>query len=353
MTEKSETEWKSAEPKEHRESPSLFAPIVLIALGVYLLLGNLNLLPDLQWHVAWRLWPVLLIFIGLNILVRQVPGVAGTLLSGIVALGAVAVFSWVLLAGSDIPLFGRFMDVDLRQQEISFAEEDVSAATVDIDFSAFPAEITALSDSRNLIEGVITSSGEVEFETEREGNEARVRLGARSGGPFFWFNPADFAGDQREMWRIALSPRVPLTLRADVGSGPVDLQLSDLMLNNVDLDGGSGPSTIAFPAGDYEVSYDGGSGPATFILPESGQQTYEIEGGSGPISLVLPADAELRVEVTDDGSGGFRPGARLELVEGQQDDEGTWETAGFSERGDSAITVFLDIGSGPVSVDEE
>lgn len=354
MTEKTETEWKPAEPEARRESPSLFAPIILIALGVLLLLGNLNMLPTLNWRAALQLWPVLLIFIGFNILVRQIPGLIGTLLSGVVALAAVAFFGLVLLLGDRVPVVGSYTDTDLRMHEISFAEEDISSATIDLSFSAFPADVSALEDSPNLIEGVIATYGEVEFEPEREGERARVRVRARGGGPFFWFNPADFFDAvERERWDIGLSPRVPLELHGDGGSGPVNLQLSGLMLSRLEHDGGSGPSTIALPDGDYEVSYDGGSGPATFLLPESGRQTLEIDSGSGPVRLTLPSTVEAQLVVTDDGSGALSLSDRFELVAGEADGEGRWETPGFAENDADRIIIFLDQGSGPVTIEEE
>jgi hypothetical protein len=354
MTEKTETEWKPAEPEARREGPSLFAPIVLIALGIYLLLGNLNLLPQLNWQAALRLWPVLLIFIGLNVLVRQISGIIGTLLSGVVALAAVGFFSLVLLLGDSLPVVGSYMETELRRHEISLAEEDVSSATIDFDFSAAPVDVSALDDSPNLIEGVVPSFGDVVFDTDQDGDEVRVRVGTQGGGPFMWFNPADmFNGDERERWRIGLSPRVPLELHGDGGSGPVDLQLSELTLSGFVHDGGSGPTTVALPGGDYEVQYEGGSGPATFLLPESGQQTLEIDSGSGPVRLTLSPGTEAQLVVTDDGSGALRLSDRFELVEGELDGEGRWETPGFAESDADRVIIFLEQGSGAVTIEEE
>ncbi len=52
----------------HRERRpnSLFGPIVLIAIGLFFLLNQTNMLTDLYWLDVLRLWPLLLVFLGLN-----------------------------------------------------------------------------------------------------------------------------------------------------------------------------------------------------------------------------------------------------------------------------------------------
>jgi hypothetical protein len=83
-----------------RGSRSLFAPVVLIAAGVFFLLDNLGMVADLDWPAALRFWPLLLIFLGLNVLVTQLRPPLGSFLSLLVALAAVGVFGYLLLAGS-------------------------------------------------------------------------------------------------------------------------------------------------------------------------------------------------------------------------------------------------------------
>ena len=65
---------------------SFFWPILFIGAGVVLLLANLNIIPLPSLSFLFRLWPVLLIVAGLDILIgRRVPWI-----SGLVALVAVA-----------------------------------------------------------------------------------------------------------------------------------------------------------------------------------------------------------------------------------------------------------------------
>jgi lia operon protein LiaF len=49
---------------------SIFAPLVLIVLGVLFLLSNLGLLPNLGPLFA-KWWPVILVAVGLSLLLRR------------------------------------------------------------------------------------------------------------------------------------------------------------------------------------------------------------------------------------------------------------------------------------------
>ncbi|MFN8595566.1 MAG: DUF5668 domain-containing protein [Anaerolineae bacterium] len=55
----------------YRTNPR-FWPIVLIGAGVIFLPNNLGVIQGNPWSVIWRLWPVLLIALGLEILIGAV-----------------------------------------------------------------------------------------------------------------------------------------------------------------------------------------------------------------------------------------------------------------------------------------
>lgn len=343
----------SREEKRRRRNPSLFAPIVLIALGAYFLLRNMGVISGLNWIAALQLWPLLLIFIGVNIIVRQAPRPLGTLLSALVGLLAVAVFGYVLLFGEDHPQLARLGVTgrsDYQTEAIEFAADGLNSAVIDIDFGALGGRVAALADGASLIEGTVSYIGDLTFATDVAGDRATVTLSERNGG-FWWFNPGnwgDATGGSR--WEIGLNPDVLLDLRLDSGSGAVTLDLSGLMINDLYLDSGSGAVELLLPAGTYSVEQDAGSGSTRMTLPGEGQVTVDINGGSGSITLYLPASMVARIEVNG-GSGSFRPDDRFTLVSGDADDDGVWETPGYNSTGDR-VDLSLDIGSGSVRIEQ-
>ncbi|MBR1514170.1 MAG: hypothetical protein IJ622_07770 [Bacteroidales bacterium] len=49
------------------KSRNLFLGIIFVAIGIVALLGSLDVI-HFSWHIAWKLWPMLLIFVGIAVL---------------------------------------------------------------------------------------------------------------------------------------------------------------------------------------------------------------------------------------------------------------------------------------------
>jgi hypothetical protein len=352
----SEQEARSA--AKDRRGRSLFGPLVLIAIGAFFLLDNLGLLPALNWRAAVRLWPMFLIFLGLNLIVRQVPRPLGTLLSGLVSLLAIGAFAVVLLASDQLSFLPESQPADLTVEEISYELGSTEQARVEIDFSSFEASVAALDDSPNLIEGSIAHYGGLFFDVTEDDGETVVSLstGGTTGSadPLFWLNPMNWVDSVSSdaTWQIGLSPDVGLDLLLDLSSGASTLDLRGLTVRDLNVEGSSGRAELWLADGTYDGVYDMSSGRVELHLAERGDQSYTVEGSSGSLSFVVPDSMELRVEVVDDGSGSFNPGGLLERVESGEGDEGAWQTEGYATASDQTVIV-LDMSSGSVTVSRE
>lgn len=338
-----------------RHNPSFFGPIVLISVGVYFLLWNLGLAPTLNWWAAARLWPLLLIFLGVNVIVQQAPRPLGGLLSALVGLLAIGVFGVALLGNvENTPLRGLGaapVSVEAQTETIAFPAAGVDEANIDLDFGAPSVRVYALEDSSDLIAGTVSYTGELFFTTRLENGRAAITLDATGGSGLFWLDPRNWAQPgEMAPWQIGLNRRIPLRLTMDVGSGPADLNLRTLQLTQLKLDGGSGSVTLALPDGNYDVTYDAGSGATRLSLPEGGRQRIEIKGGSGSLTLTLPRSLETRVEVKS-GSGSFRLPERFTQIRGGKPDEGVWVTPNFDDA-PNRVELFIDVGSGSVRIEE-
>ncbi|MCA9980291.1 MAG: hypothetical protein KDD89_05650, partial [Anaerolineales bacterium] len=67
---------RSKHHKHHKrhERPNLFGPILLIGIGLYFLLTNMGIIQGtLYWEVLFSWWPLFFIFIGFNIIAKQLP----------------------------------------------------------------------------------------------------------------------------------------------------------------------------------------------------------------------------------------------------------------------------------------
>jgi hypothetical protein len=355
--EKDPTDYAYEEPKPRRRSqPSLFGPIVLIAIGAFFLLVNLGIVQDysFNWSGVLQLWPLFLILIGLNIILKQVSQPLGGILSALVGLAAVGIFGYVLLFGEDNATLSRFginnTPAEYKTEQIDFAPSEVETANITIDLGASGGDVTTLEDSNSLISGKVTYIGDLEFDTSTSGNHADVYLNERNEG-WFWLNPGnwDFGGTDTR-WQLEINPGVETELRLDSGSGSVDYDLDELNLSYLNIDGSAGSAVVTLPDGVYDVDYDQGAGSLKMTLPENGRSTVEFDGSAGSMTLYLPLSMAARVEL-DGGAGSFNPDSRFTQVSGDDKDEGTWETEDF-ENADNRVELIIDQGAGSITIRE-
>ncbi|MEZ4594678.1 MAG: DUF5668 domain-containing protein [Chloroflexota bacterium] len=338
------------ESRRHENGRSLFGPIFLIGLGTYFLLRNLGYVSDLNWGLALQMWPLLLIFLGLNIIVRQVKRPLGTLLSGVVSVAAIGLFGAVLLFGLELPFLASLNlqpAAEYREETVSVPGAEVASATVSLDLGALGADVTGLAGGQNVLEGTLSLAGDLDFRQRMQGSEAIISLGENPSG--WWFGDL-VSGMGQPPWQIGLSRTVPLDLTVDVGSGQADLALDSLVLSDLVVDVGSGAVTVQLPGGVYDVRLDGGSGHVEMTLPGNGRHEIEIDAGSGAMDLLLPPNMAARVEL-DSGSGQVSLDERFDRVSGDGED-GVWETPNYDPEGDNSILIILDGSSGAISIEQ-
>lgn len=339
-----------------RSNPSLFWPILLIGVGVYFLLRNTGVIEDstFYWDLLWRLWPLMLIFAGVNVLVRQFPRPVGSFLSALVSLTAVLLFGGVLLFGPNLPLISQLETgepADLKVEQVTFAGDGVTAADVQINFGLASASLFALEDSGQVIDGSVSYLGDLAFDARQSGEKATISLETRDGDGWFFVNPANwFNFEETEQWQIGLNPNVATDLRLNGGLGSLMLELGALDLSYFEVDGGAGSVTVSLPGGEYDGVIDVGAGSLKITLPADGRHTFDVDGGAGSMTFYLPPNMEARLEL-DSGAGGFHlEDGRFTQISGRDDDEGVWVTPGY---GDAAnrVNLRVDIGAGSVRVE--
>jgi hypothetical protein len=122
-------------------------PVFMIGLGSVFLLGSVGLLGWGAWDILWRLWPILLVAIGLEIII----GRRSLWLSVLTVVVIVAVLGGVLWMSGIGPAGGdRLSGESILQplEAINQAEISISPAVGDL-------AVYGLTDSNALIDGEI------------------------------------------------------------------------------------------------------------------------------------------------------------------------------------------------------
>jgi hypothetical protein len=326
-----------SKPPRRRIGPILW-PLILIAFGVLLLLDSLGYLGQSAWSILWNLWPLLFIAIGLDSLLRKKEifgpvfwiGLGGVILLynfGIVGWEAWNILFrlWPLLlvtAGLEILLGRRSIWISLPATAIVLAiltvalgltgvrtpvETTVESSISELLGSAERAKVTIvmavgdlnvfpLVDANALIAGEIsTSSG------------ANVRTSAKMRGDTAVYsiehsNPVTVPFNDAWQWDLGLTPKVPMELETRMGVGSVGLQLEALSLEEINIGQGVGEIEVILPDGDYRAEVDQAVGQIILEIPEDVLVRLEISRAVSGLSL--PSDFEKH------GDYYYSPGAR-------------------------------------------
>jgi hypothetical protein len=287
----------------------------------------MGLIPATGWAILWRLWPIALIALGVDVLIGN-KSVAGAIASGVLILILVGVAIGIVVFAEQIPFLVELAQpATLQYDEVSHPLDGIGEATISIDWTSAPGYLSSLSDSNNLIEADVAYRGDLVFNVSQSGNRATVTLDSVLQG--ISYGRLDFDDDDAE-WDVRLSPDVVTNLRLDGSSGRGDFDLSRLQVSDLELDVGSGAVELTLPS---DSSFEG-----------------EIDGGSGALVIRVPENVGLRVEL-DDGSGSFGPGDRLVITEGERGDDSVWETRDYAAA-DYKVVLSIDQGSGSLTIED-
>lgn len=335
--------------RREQRPASLFGPIVLIAIGLFFLFNQLNPWTDLYWLDVLRLWPLLLIFLGLNVLALQAPRPYASFFSGFIALAAVLLFGAVLLNGLAGTPFANWMTAGNWQTEpIHFSAANVQTAVYDIVIGPPGADLYALEDSNDLLAGAITYQDDYLFETRVSGDEATISLAPQNSNEAWVFLP-DYWRDYGEAnrWQVGLNRNVPAALSLEAVAGRSHLDLRALQLQSLALTASAGDVTLLLPGGDYDAHLASNAAVTEITLPQNGRQAINLEANAGTVTLHVPTGTAVHVEV-DRSLGGFGANnAGLRRVGGQ---ENVWETAGYNDAA-NRVDLTIHISFGSVSID--
>jgi hypothetical protein len=327
---------------EHHHRSSFFWPIILIGAGAILLMRNLEIIPAFSWSVLLRLWPLLLIVLGLDILFgRRIPW-----LGGVIGLLAVGVVVAVLYYG---PVFGFDTTAEpLVTETFTTPLADTQFVEYYVEGSDEPISVSVLGNQTELFHAAVTHTGTMRYDVT--GSTDKKIVLSKISSPDSWLN-WDLSFEKRK-WDIGFSAQVPADVLFDGGSGAVTMDLEGLQLNSFNATFGSGASTIVLPASSdgYKASFETGSGAMSLTLPEATDLELSLDSGSGAVNVHLPAGSALRIEVMDDGSGSLNLPTGLVNVSSGTSGTGTWQTSNFDEAAYQITIRIINRGSGSVNI---
>ncbi|MBN8619655.1 MAG: hypothetical protein J0L63_12165 [Anaerolineae bacterium] len=258
--------------------------VVLLALAIILFLHALGLIPVGIMDLINRSWPVLLVFAGLSIVLRDRVRF-GSLLALLLSAGLV----FVLATSAFSSRIGQQRE-DYRLTVTETVSPQVNLLRVSLRTLATNVEIVRSLDSR-AIAGEFVGSTESVLQTEyTESGENTADLTITEQQPN-QFPLLEAVG--RGRFRLELPAGLPLDVSFIGADGTLTLNMSDLSLERLNVDLASGSAVITLP--EYQPL--GSSGDAllgTFVAR------------SGSLTVRVPSAVAARFQLNR-GGGGFEP----------------------------------------------
>ncbi len=268
----------------HGRRSSLIGPIILVSAGILFLLNNLGLLSWDVWPALLRVWPILLIGIGLELLIGQ-RSTVGSLLIVVILLGALSAAIW--------PFIGRSMaNEEATVEEISQLLDGAQRADVDIqmgvgDLSLSPFPVGQDDDVERLIEGqvAIRSGARITQETHRSGDTLYYAL--RSGGMEGWLPWRSGKSSLTDLhWDLQLNREIPIKMQLNTGVGRAVVDLGRMNIVSLRAVAGVGETILTLPRqGNLDARIETGVGRVTIIVPQGMAARITLHRGLGDIDV--------------------------------------------------------------------
>ena len=264
--------------------------LIMAGFGVFLLLNTTGLVPWSFWLLLLPLWPVCLIAIGLRLVFERSRFAAGVLLSPLLLLGTM---TWVAAAGGPATPWQRgSLPVDAGRPE------GIERWTLEGTVAYGHLRLGALSPgSESLVTGeATTTAGSPVLRTSGGGRSVgRVRFRRQNSRRVI------FPGRNWSGWRLDLARDLPLSLDLDLILAEGDLDLGEVPVARVDIEGAFNDVdiTLGTPTQD------------TLIRIESAFSSYRVQVPAGvPVRL----DVDGVMNLTSGAGRGTGPGYRIRLA---------------------------------------
>ncbi len=272
-------------------STSVVFPLLLIGFGLLMLLWRW--LPDFHpFHVLWRYWPLLLIFVGAGMIWDRMQRRTDPQRPPAFPIGSTIGTVVFLVIMAYLLMHGRaythrdWINADSnsghRGHETQIIDrKDAKAVRMNLHMPA--GELSIKGGASHLLEGDFSQSSgwsapEVDYSEDKGVGTLRIEQESES----------HLVGNSNIVWRLRVSDDVPLEMKVDMGAGRGDLDFSKTDLTRLEVNIGAGQvnADLTGERGkDLAAEIHGGVGEAIVRLPKNIGVVATVHGGLGSVDV--------------------------------------------------------------------
>lgn len=236
-----------AMPTPQQRTPSIAFPLVLISLGVAFLLVNMGYLSRISWAELIRLWPVLIILAGVDLLLRPHSFAIAAIAEVAIVIAA---FAYLLTA------------MTLAPAALDYTVNVPRAAATDLSLTVnYGAGTLTLAGGGTDLVAVRSSQQDVRRTVDQSGQTASVTISSGEDGTFF--NSRD------RSWAVTLPNDVRTGMTLNLGAGNFDVDLSNVQVRRATINAGASDLTLTLPkpSGNVPMTVSSGASSVTIVVP--------------------------------------------------------------------------------------
>ena len=247
---------------------SFFWPALLILAGIVALLVNVGQIPVERVFQAVNLWPLILVVIGLELIIRRLlHGVTGDVAAAVVVLLAI-VGAATYVAVAPNPAANQTLDASGQLGDVQSASLEINAGAATVKVSS-DAEIGA-----NLYQANIAYSG-TKPDVTFDASSRKLTISQR-GNNFLIFQSRRFELD------LQINPKVTWAVEMNTGATTSTLDFSQVQLKSLSLNSGAAKDeiTLGVAKAIVPVEIDGGALTVRIHRPQGTEASVDVSGGA-------------------------------------------------------------------------
>ena len=249
-------------------------PTVISGLGIIFLLSNFGVFDIPVWTVFLKLWPILLVALGLNLIIGRARGIIAPILGilvGLLLLGAVYFIAIQSPIQSDL-------------QTIELPAEDITNVEGEIELTTGRLMLTGGADADFLVQGTAPNSDDEKIDSEViiEGKTTPLfKIYSRSNSYIYSTDAGKYA------WNLKLNSEITIEeLRLKTAAGEIYADLSATNVVDLTTNLAAGKTTLALPAeGFLEGTLEGAVGELILCVPEGLPLRIDLETAVTTLSM--------------------------------------------------------------------
>ena len=299
----------------------IFWGLLFIVLGLLVLINNFTSI-FMDWATIWKLWPLVVVLLGLSILIKHKYG--KSVIAGLAAIIlAFAIFASFKTAANLVNhdfnvVFGD--DADYEYTTTEFTEQyDSTLMFATLNFDAGAGEFNISKTTENLIaataEGMKHNFKLTRFDSD---SSTKIDLSMRQKSIF------RFGENYKNNIDVALNPKPVWDMNFDVGAASMDFDLTEIKTKKIDVD--MGAASIKIKLGN--------------LYPEI---KLNVDAGASDINVFVPKESGCKI--LTDGALSSKHFSDFEKI-----DSDNYETENFKV---AANKVYIEIDCGVSSISVE